>query len=333
MLYIRGFIELSRLFDIIEFICKVLKYECVHALVTFAKGEVISFMKKVLITGANSYIGVSVENWIMKSEGQYAVETIDMIDGRWREMNFSKYDVIFHVAGIAHADVGNVSEERKQLYYKVNTELALEVANKAKTEGVDQFIFMSSMIVYSGCNEKFITKETKPKPLNFYGDSKWQADQKLQAMGTEAFKVVVIRPPMIYGKGSKGNYPELVKLATKLPIFPYVKNRRSMLHIDNLCQFIKLMIDNKESGVFFPQNKEYTITSEMVRMIAKAKGHRILIIHGTGWAVRILMKVPGKIGRLATKVFGDSAYDLQMSEYVEDYRINTLEVSIKLTEG
>lgn len=289
-------------------------------------------MKKILITGANSYIGESIKCWLGQEINQYTVCTLDMLDVNWKEFSFFEYDVVFHVAGIAHADVGKVSEERRQLYYEVNTKLAVEVARKAKEEGVRQLIFMSSMIVYSGCEETYITAETVPVPLNFYGDSKWQADQRLREMETEEFKVVVIRPPMIYGKGSKGNYPELVKLATKLPIFPYVRNKRSMLYIDNLCQFIKLMIDNEESGVFFPQNREYTVTSEMVRLIAKAKGHRIFIIHGFGWGVRLLMKCPGKVGALAKKAFGDSAYDMQMSEYKEDYRVKSLEKSIELTE-
>lgn len=290
-------------------------------------------MKKILITGANSYIGVSVENWLQKNPESYSVDTIDMIDDTWKKYDFSRYDVIYHVAGIAHADVGNVDEKTKQLYYKVNTNLAVEVAEKAKNEGVSQFIFMSSMIVYSGCKEKVITAQTEPKALNFYGDSKLQADLTLQTIDDENFKVVILRPPMIYGKGSKGNYPELAKLATKLPVFPKVSNKRSMLYIDNLCEFVKLMIDNEESGVFFPQNGEYTVTSDMVNMISNEKGHKIRLIPGFGWAVKLIMKMPGKIGGLATKAFGDSAYEMSMSEYKKDYRVRTLSESIELTEG
>ena len=212
--------------------------------------------KKVLITGQGSYIGTAVERWLLKDKDHYQVDTLDMQDETWRDTDFSQYDVVYHVAGIAHADVGNVTEEQKQLYYKVNTDLTIEVVERARQAKVKQFIFMSSMIVYSGCKENFITSETEPCPLNFYGDSKWRADQKIQEMDAENFKVVVLRPPMIYGKGSKGNYPQLAKLASKLPVFPIVKNQRSMLHIDNLCQFVKLMIDNEEHGVFFPHKTE-----------------------------------------------------------------------------
>lgn len=291
-----------------------------------------SSSKKILITGANSYIGMSVDAWLGKEPNKYQVDTIDMVRDTWKDTDFSTYDVVFHVAGIAHADVGNVTEERKQLYYKINTDLAVEVAEKAKKAGVNQFIFMSSMIVYSGCKESFITLSTKPKPLNFYGDSKWQADQKIRELSDENFKVVVLRPPMIYGKGSKGNYPKLAKLAAQFPIFPIVKNKRSMLHIDNLCQFVKLMIDNEESGVFFPQNREYTNTSDMVQMIANIKRHKIIMIPGTNIAIRMISRIPGKIGEFVTKAFGDSVYDMDMSEYKEDYRVRTLIESIELTE-
>ena len=290
-------------------------------------------LKKVLITGANSYIGESVEKWLNDSDNEYEIDTLDMLDPNWKEYDFSKYDTVFHVAGIAHADVGNVSDEVKQRYYNVNTDLTLEVANIAKEAKVKQFIFMSSMIVYSGCGTTHITKDTKPKVENFYGDSKLQADLKLQEMNDESFKVVVVRPPMIYGKGSKGNYPQLAKLATKLPIFPIVDNKRSMLHIDNLCEFIKLMIDNEESGVFFPQNAEYTNTSDMVQIIATIKNHNIITIPGFKQVIKLMIKMNNKVGQLSSKAFGDSYYDMDMSMYKDKYQVNSLLESIKLTEG
>lgn len=288
--------------------------------------------KRVLITGAHSYVGTAVEHWLAKWPKLYCIDTLDMHSDAWQNHDFSKYDVVFHVAGIAHADVGHVSEDEKKRYYQVNTELAVQTAQKAKEAGVQQFIFMSSRIVYSGCKEKIITKETEPKPLNFYGDSKWQADQRIRGLSDEQFKVVVLRPPMIYGKESKGNYPQLAKLATKLPVFPIVKNQRSMLYIENLAQFVKLMIDNAESGIFFPQNAEYTNTSEMVRMIAEAKGHSIVMLPGMNWIVKLMMKLPGRIGGLVEKAFGDSVYDMRMSEYRENYRVCDLRESVKRTE-
>lgn len=293
-------------------------------------------MKKVLITGANSYIGMSVENWLKRRE-QYEVDTVDMIDGSWRQKDFSKYDVVYHVAGLAHADVGKVSEERKKFYYKINTDLAIETAKKAKEERVKQFIFMSSMIIYGesgGFREKKVIKRsTKPHPANFYGDSKWKADQGIQKLADENFKVVIVRPPMIYGKNSKGNYPVLAKMARKFPIFPRVNNQRSMLYIENLCEFIRLVIDNEDSGIFFPQNKEYSHTSLLVGMIAESVGKKIVITKALAPFVWLASMVPGKIGGLVNKAFGNLVYDKELSIYPGgDYQIYSLKESIKSTE-
>ena len=199
--------------------------------------------KKVLITGAGSYIGESFEAYAREHYADnFEIDTLDMMDEGWREKDFDGYDIVYHVAGIAHADVENVSEEIKKKYYAVNTDLALETAKKTKEAGVKLFVFMSSMIVYGESapygKQKMVTAETKPQPANFYGDSKWQADKGVRALADADFKVAVLRPPMIYGKGSKGNYPTLAKMAKKLPVFPDVKNRRSMLYIENLCEFL-----------------------------------------------------------------------------------------------
>ncbi len=291
-------------------------------------------MKRILITGANSYIGVSFENYIKTNfTKDYSVDTVDMIDGTWREKDFSEYDAVFHVAGIAHADVGHVSEERKALYYKINTDLTVETAQKAKKDGVKQFIFMSSAIVYGESapisKSKVITKDTLPSPANFYGDSKLQAENGILPLKDGNFNVVVLRPPMIYGKGSKGNYPTLSKFARKLPVFPYVKNERSMLYIDNLCEFVRLMVENCEHGIFHPQNGEYSNTSKLVKIIAKVHGKRIVIFKGFGWALKIMSHMTG----LVNKAFGSMIYDMSISEYKENYRICGLDESIKRTEG
>lgn len=288
-------------------------------------------MKRILITGKGSYIGCSVESYL-KDKLECEIETLDMIGDGWQKVDFSGYDIVFHVAAIVHHSEATSYVAAKAQYYSVNTDLAVLVAEKAKQAGVEQFIFMSSMSVYGGCKDCHITASTQPIPLNFYGDSKWQADQKIQALGSESFKVVILRPPMIYGPGCKGNYPQLRKLALKLPVFPKVGNRRSMLYIGNLCEFIRLMIVDSASGVFFPQNAEYVDTSIMAREIAKYNGHVIHIVPGLGWAVRMMRHMPGKIGRLASKAFGDLTYDMKLSEYATNYRVFDFEDSIRLTE-
>lgn len=290
-------------------------------------------MKKILITGANSYIGTNFEKYLKENfSDKYQVDTLDMLDDSWKKFSFSGYDSIYHVAGIAHADTEKVTEERKAFYYKVNSDLTGEVARKAKEEGVKQFVFMSSSIVYGDSapvgKEKLITKDTPMNPENFYGDSKKKAEEKLNALEDETFKVCILRPPMIYGKGSKGNFPILSKLAKKLSIFPKVNNSRSMLYIGNLVEFVRLMIENEECGVFWPQNKEYSNTSELVELIARTNGKKIKVIGGFTWAIKLM----SHLTKLVNKAFGNLTYDQKMSEYKENYQKYTLEESIRLTE-
>ena len=273
-------------------------------------------MKKILITGARSYIGTSFEEWMKQFGNDYQIDTLDMRDPNWKEYDFSVYDSVFHVAGIAHADVANVSEETKQLYYQVNTELTIETAKyykKARKGKEALFIFMSSIIIYgeeTNINKKrVITKDTSPNPSNFYGDSKLQAELGLTPLETATFQLAIIRPPMIYGPNSKGNYQQLEKLALKLPIFPDIKNERSMLSVDNLCLSIKEIIDNEQGGIYFPQDPEYVRTSLMVKEIAENNGKKIILFSWMNWAVKLLGYMPGKVGKLTNKAFGNLVYD------------------------
>ena len=284
-------------------------------------------MRKVLITGKNSYIGTSLENWLMREPDKYKVDTVDMKDGSWKEKDFSSYDVVFHVAGIAHVSSDPKMED---LYYKVNRDLTIEAAEKAKAEGVKQFIFMSSIIVYgdSSSSKRVIDKNTVPTPSNFYGNSKLQAEEGIKHLESDDFKIVVLRPPMIYGKGSKGNYPRLANMAKKIPVFPDIDNERSMLHIDNLCEFIKVMIDYEETGLYFPQNKEYVKTSELVRTIAEVHGKKIWMISWMNWLIRMMFGIG-----IVNKVFGNLVYEKSMSDYDKaNYRIRSFRESIELTE-
>ena len=290
-------------------------------------------MKKILITGAHSYIGTSVADYLARWPEKYAVDTLSVRGEKWKQADFSGYDAVFHVAGIAHADVGHVSEERKAEYYAVNRDLTLAVAEKAKADGVGQFLYMSSAIVYGNSapigKTKIITADTPVSPANCYGDSKVQAEKRLKLLEDENFKVVILRSPMIYGKGSKGNYPLLAKLALKLPFFPRVQNERSMLYIENLCEFVRLMIENEESGTFFPQNSEYSNTSELVEMIAAAHGKKIKLVGGFTRLLKIMSCFTG----LVNKAFGNLTYERSISDYKENYRVAGLYDSVKRTEG
>lgn len=290
-------------------------------------------MKKILITGENSYVGTSVEKYLSQWPDRYRVDTVDMIGDAWRGKSFAGYDTVYHVAGIAHSDVGKVSGECKALYFRVNTELTIETARKAKADGAKQFIFMSSAIVYGnsapiGCKKR-VGRDTPVAPANFYGESKVKAEQGILPLSADGFRVCVIRSPMIYGPGCKGNYPVLAKLARKLPLFPRTENERSMLYVENLAEFVRLMIDNEESGIFMPQNADYVSTDRMVRQIAAAHGKKICVIPGFGWALKLMSRVTG----LVNKAFGNLSYDQTAGRYKRDYQVCDFEESIRRTEG
>lgn len=284
-------------------------------------------MKRVLITGVNSYVGNSFAEWVQQYPQEIQVDKISLRDDSWKDMDFSTYDSILHVAGIAHV---SRNPKMQELYYKVNRDLTIEVAEQAKTAGVKQFIFMSSIIVYgdSKAGEVVIDEHTEPNPTNFYGQSKLDAEAGVRNLEDNTFNVAVIRPPMIYGKGSKGNYPKLAKAARKLPVFPENKNKRSMLHIDNLTEFLRLMIKNNEQGLFFPQNGEYVCTSNMVKFIADIHNKKI---HLTKIFNPIIYMMISKLN-IVNKVFGSLVYSQELSSYKENYRVNYFHETILKTE-
>lgn len=289
-------------------------------------------MKKILITGAGSYVGMSVESHLKQWPDRYSVDTLDMISDTWKEASFRGYDAVFHVAGIVHKEQTKCDPQQAALYERVNTRLAVETARKAKEDGVKQFIFMSSESVYGLTapigKVVMITKETPLHPIDNYGISKAKAEEGLNALADARFKVAILRPPMIYGKGCKGNYCTLAKLAKKMPVFPYVENQRSMLYMENMAEFVRLIVDDEARGVFCPQNKEYVGTSDMVNMIAHCHGKNILMVRGATWALKLLSHVTGRVD----KAFGSLCYDFELSQYPRDYCVKNLYDSILETE-
>lgn len=296
-------------------------------------------MKKILITGANSYIGNVFRQYMDANqaehqESRWLIDSISLQDDAWEQASFSGYHTILHMAGIAHADVGKVSKEGREQYYRVNRDLAVRAAKKARAEGVRQFVYMSSVIIYGDSapvgRQKHITADTAPAPANFYGDSKYQAETELQKLTTAVFQVAIVRAPMIYGKGSRGNFSLLLKLAKRTPVFPDIQNQRSMLYVENLAEFIRLLTEAGTGGIFYPQNAEYVSTAEMVRLIGKALGRKIRLWRLLNLPVRLAAKMPGKIGAMAGKAFGSLTIDKGLSNQgITDYQIYSLEESIK----
>ena len=282
-------------------------------------------MKRILITGAGSYVGESVRKYILSTSSEFQIDAVDTMGDNWKKADYSQYDVVYHVAGIAHV---NADPKMEALYYKVNRDLTIEVAKHAKAAGVKQFIFMSSQIVFhesQSLKSEVLTAETKENPNGFYGDSKLQAELGIKPLEDENFKVCILRPCMIYGPNAKGNFPRLAKLACKTPIFPCWHNKRSMLYIDNLAEFVKQAILSELSGTYYPQNRELADTVEIIRFFAKAAGRRIWItrlLNPFVWLVSFVLQP-------INKMFATYYYNPKMSKMDFDYQLVSFEESLK----
>lgn len=290
-------------------------------------------MKRLLITGKTSYIAQSVKAYLEKFPDSFQVETISLRGEEWKSASFRGFDAVLHTAGMVHQPDTKDDPAQLENYRAVNTRLTQAAAKKAKAEGVGQFLFLSSESVY-GLTAPLgktvtITADTPLSPRDNYGISKLEAEEALGALADENFRVAILRPPVVYGRGCKGNYQTLSKMAKKLPFFPDVRNSRSMLYMDNLSELIRLLIEDGASGTFCPQNSEYVSTSDLVNLIAHAHGRDILMVKGVTWALKLLRPVTGAVD----KAFGSLRYDKSLSAYPKNYCITDLPTSVMETEA
>lgn len=276
------------------------------------------------ILGQHSYICNRFITYI--ADSKLKSDYIPCRDNSWQEINFSQYETLLCPIGIAHVSTDPLMENQ---YYAVNRDLPVSIAKKAKIEGVKQFVFFSSMIVYGADktigNEYLIDVSTEPIPENFYGKSKLEAEQELFKLSDETFTVTILRIPMVYGPGCKGNFPQLLKVAKKSPICPQIQNKRSMIYVDNLCEFLKIVIENKLSGILYPQNSEYVSTVDIIKIAARYFNHKIVFIRCFNPLIKLLSKRFGVIN----KIFGTKIYDMSLSPDVSKYNKVDFETSIK----
>ncbi len=290
----------------------------------------MSEIKKVVFIGKNSYIGTCCQEWMKKQCPDWQMFSLSSRDDSWSTYDFSDTDSVVFVAGIAHR---KETKENKELYYKVNCDLAVNCCKRAADAGVKQFIYLSSQSVF-GQKQKdrkvVITKDTVLSPNTTYGKSKMKAEQELESLELANMKLAIVRPPMVYGKGAKGNYVRLASFAMKLPFFPKVKNERSMIFIDNLSECIRLIILNESKGYFHPQNREYVCTSNLVKTIANAHHKKLFLVAGFQWLIGLVIP---RIG-IVSKVFGSLVYEKEMSDCFDyQYCVCEFEESILQTES
>ena len=257
---------------------------------------------KVLITGKNSYVGKNIGNFLLYKNME--VKYVSVRNGI-SEDEFTDVDVVVHCAAIVHKKEAKFAI----LYDKVNYELTVDIAEKAKKKGVKQFIFMSTMAVY-GKREGEINGNTPLQPKTLYGESKLKAEKALEKIADENFKVSIIRPPMVYGRSCPGNYKKLRMLALKLPVFPLVENKRSFIYVENLAYFVWNTISEGKEGIFMPMDSKTESTDTMSKYICSVNNKEIKFSPFLG---KMVKKIP--LNSLK-KAFGSLYYGNDIAEVV-----------------
>lgn len=228
---------------------------------------------KLLLTGSSGFVG----SYFRKAYGrEYKIESFSFRTDDFDKLSLGNIEVVVHLSALVH-QMGGASKEE---YYRVNFSNTLSLAKKAKSSGVKQFIFMSTVKVYGEESEEAYCENTPCFPQDDYGKSKLAAEEALLELEDENFRVAIIRTPIVYGAGVKANILSLVNLIQKVPVLPLgnIKNRRSMVYIGNLCAIIHQIILTKNSGVFLASDDEALSTSQFIELVAKALEKKIVLI-------------------------------------------------------
>ena len=242
----------------------------------------------VLVTGAGGFIGRHLEP-VLESRGwtiRRAVRTegtgpndvlIESIGPAtdWRDA-LEGVDAVVHLAARVH----HPNEEHAiDLYRNVNVEGTLHLARSAARMGVRQFVFISSILVNGRSTEGRgpFSEVDVLTPRGVYGISKAAAEAGLREMAQDQdMRITVVRPPLVYGAGAKGNFDLLARAVMRgIPLpFGLIRNRRAFVSVENLSSFIvdRLAKDNMGFDVFLVADAEQVSTPEFVRRLAKAAG-------------------------------------------------------------
>lgn len=258
-------------------------------------------MKSVIITGEGSYIGTMLCKHLLAQNGMYAVQIVSTVEASPESFDFCGADAVINVAAIVHR---KDTPGMQSLYDSVNRDLAVIIAEKAKSDGVPLLIQFSTMSVY-GMQTGVITKSTPPHPVTAYAKSKLEAERRIAPLADESFAVAILRPPMVYGPGAKGNYRTLEKLTRYLFFCPTVQNKRSLISIDRLCEYVRKRIDEARSGIFFPQDPSPVSTVALIEQIASDAGRKLWKTSLFNPMIQLLVKETS-VGK---KAFGDLLYD------------------------
>lgn len=271
----------------------------------------------VLLTGASGFVG----NCFLNSyKSMFDIQTISLQQTKIDDLSLSKFDVIVHCAALVHQMKGAPEDQ----YEKINFLLTQELALKAKTAGVKHFVFLSSAHVYGeygyiSQNPPAFSENSPCNPSDPYGRSKLNAEKVLLSIQNDDFKVSIIRPPMVYGKGAKGNLLALASLIKKIPVLPfgYKNNKRSVIYVENLCYFISLVLKKRASGIFLPQDAEPVSIDFLTRAIGSVVNKKTFLLPVSFNLLKIMNLISPNIVR---RLYGSLYFESSTTNQIVDYK-------------
>lgn len=258
-------------------------------------------MKTIAVTGTSGFVGKRLVDY---DKYKYGIRSLSLREKKPADLDLHNIDAIIHLAGKAH----DMRKTDDRIYFDVNYELTRELADTAKKNGVRQFIYISSTKVYGDDIHEVLDEASPCHPTDAYGASKLKAEQYLQSVQTESFKVAIIRPPLVYGPGVKGNMIRLLQLAAKNIPLPLAKtnNARSMVFVDNLVELINKIIDREAAGIFIAGDKEPLSTTDLISQMRKSMGNKKKLINIPVGLRKLIRHVKPS---LYTRLFGSFEVD------------------------
>lgn len=269
---------------------------------------------KLLITGSSGFVG----NYFIKSYAdEYEIETFSFLNDDVETLHVNDVEIVIHLSALVH-QMGGASD---MAYEKVNVDQTLQLAHKAKENGVKQFIFMSTVKVY-GEESAIAYTETSPCfPEDAYGKTKLKAEQELQKLADDNFVVSIIRTPIVYGSGVKANMHNLMKLIDTMPLLPLggIDNKRSFVFIGNLCALLDAIIDQRKGGIFLAGDDVPLSTTELIQELAKAKKRKLFLIHLPLFATLLQWVKPSFYKRLFESLTVDNSKTKEVLHFKNPY--------------
>jgi nucleoside-diphosphate-sugar epimerase len=275
-------------------------------------------MTRVLVTGARGFVGSSLIpvlaragcdiSAVCRTTSDANNEQLDNpvrldIDGNtdWHE-HLNGVDAVVHLAGLAHStsELHNLA-----LYRKENVASTQNLAKQAAASGVRRLVFVSSIKVNGGSTgSRAFRFDDRPSPVGAYAVSKKEAEDELRVIEVDSnLEVVIIRPPLVYGPGLKGNLASLMNLIDRGVPIPTgkIENRRDLISIYNLCDLVRVCITHPDAPghTFLASDGDPVSTNELIRRMASGAGKDARIWSVPIGALKLVASLAGKAEQLA----------------------------------